>query len=139
MSHQSTAVPPLIITEDNRFWFAAAEQGWLAIQRCTRCHTLRHPPAPCCARCQSFEWDTIESSRRANLCSYTVIHHPRDTAFDYPLVVGLVDLPEGIRLVADIVGIEPDELVAGMELDVTFAEHAHGAVLPRLTRPEVWR
>jgi uncharacterized OB-fold protein len=130
-----TAVPRLIVTQDNEFWFTAARQGRLEIQRCGNCQTLRHPPAPSCPRCRSFEWDTVESSRRCTLHSYTVIHHPKDPAFEYPLAVGLVDLEEGTRLVADIAGISHEELGTGMELEVGFAEHAHGDVLPQLRRP----
>ncbi|MFI0368880.1 Zn-ribbon domain-containing OB-fold protein [Actinomadura sp. 1N219] len=130
-----TAVPHLIITQDNEFWFTAARAGRLAIQRCTDCGTLRHPPAPACASCRSLAWDSVDASRRCTLHSYTVLHHPKDGAFDYPLAVGLVDLEEGTRLVADISGVGLDELKIGMELEVGFAEHAHGEILPRLTLP----
>lgn len=132
-----TAVPRLIVTPDNEFFFIAARDGRLAIQRCANCATLRHPPAPCCPRCRSFDWDTVESSRRCTLHSYTVVHGPQDGAFDYPLAVGLVDLEEGTRLVADISGIAEDELRIGMPLEVGFAEHAHGEVLPQLHRVTV--
>ncbi|NLT30764.1 MAG: Zn-ribbon domain-containing OB-fold protein [Propionibacterium sp.] len=130
-----TAVPNLIITEDNKFFFDAAREGRLEIQRCADCGELRHPPGPACPKCRSFNWDTIEASRKATLHSYTVVHHPPDPSLTYPLAVGLVDLPEGTRLVADIEGIEPDELELGMELEVGFGEHAHGEILPRLFRP----
>ena len=125
-SDARTAVPRLTVTQDNEFFFAAAREGRLEIQRCTDCKVLRHPPAPACPRCRSFAWDTVESSRRCTLHSYTVVHHPPDPAFAYPLVVGLVDLEEGTRLVADINGVAPDDLHIGMDLEVGFAEHAHG-------------
>jgi uncharacterized OB-fold protein len=127
-----TAVPRLTITEDNEFFFVAAREGRLAIQRCADCGTLRHPPAPTCANCRSFAWEVLEASGRCTLYSYTVVHHPPDPAFRYPLAVGLVDLAEGTRLVADVAGIDPDELRIGMPLQVVFAEHAHGEVLPQL-------
>lgn len=130
-----TAVPPLIITQDNEFFFKAAREGRLEIQRCQSCQALRHPPAPACPQCRSFDWDTVVASGRCTLHSYTVIHHPPDPAFDYPLAVGLVDLEEGTRLVADIAGVDHDQLTPGMELEVGFAEHAHGAMLPQLHRP----
>lgn len=131
-----TTVPRLTITQDNEFFFRAAAEGRLEIQRCGACRTLRHPPGPVCPSCRSFEWDTVESSGRCTLHSHTVIHHPQDPAFDYPLAVGLVDLEEGTRLVADIAGIDHEDLAAGMELQVGFSEHAHGEMLPQL-RPRV--
>ncbi|WP_182349137.1 Zn-ribbon domain-containing OB-fold protein [Tomitella gaofuii] len=132
---QHTAVPRLTITQDNEFFFTAAREGRLEIQRCTDCEALRHPPAPACPHCRSFNWDTVVSTRRATLHSFTVLHHPKDPSFDYPLAVGLVDLEEGTRLVADIAGIDHDKLEFGMELEVGFAEHAHGEMLPQLRAP----
>ena len=132
-----TAVPPLIVTQDNEFWFAAARDGRLVIQRCSDCGTLRHPPGPACPACCSFAWDTVESTRKAVLHSWTVIHHPQDPAFEYPLAVGLVDLEEGIRIVADIAGVDHDRLEPGTELEVCFVEHAHGEVLPQLRPPTI--
>ena len=135
MNDVPTAVPRLTVTQDNEFFFAAAREGRLEIQRCADCTTLRHPPAPACPRCRSLRWDTVQSARRCTLYSYTVVHHPPDPAFEYPLAVGLVDLDEGTRLVADITGIDPDDLRIGMALEVGFAEHAHGEILPQLRAP----
>ncbi|KAB2341550.1 Zn-ribbon domain-containing OB-fold protein [Actinomadura rudentiformis] len=127
-----SSVPPLIVTQDNAFWFEGVRQGKLLIQRCGDCGALRQPPGPVCPDCRSFHWDTIESSRRGTLHSYTVVHRPQDSAFTYPLAVGLLDLDEGTRIVADIGGTDPAELTIGMAMEVVFTEHAHGEVLPRL-------
>ena len=130
----NTAVPRLTVTQDNAFFFEAARQGRLEIQQCDGCGQLRHPPTPTCPHCRSFDWSTVVASGRCTLHSWTVIHHPKDPAFTYPLAVGLVDLPEGIRLVADIADVDEDELAIGLELEIGFAEHAHGEVLPQLRR-----
>lgn len=127
-----TAVPPLIITQDNGFWFAAAREGRLEIQRCASCGVLRHPPQPACAECRSFEWDSVQASGRGTLHSYAIAHHAKDSAFDYPLVVGLADLEEGVRIVADMVDVDPEEVVIDMPVEVVFGPHAHGTVLPQL-------
>jgi uncharacterized OB-fold protein len=134
MSERRTAVPPIIRTHDNLFWFEAAAEGRLVIQKCSACGTLRHPPGPACPECRSFDWEAIDSSGRAVLHSWTVIHHPQDPAFEYPLAVGLVDLEEGTRLVADIQGVDHDDLEIGLELEVYFDQHAHDEMLPRLRR-----
>lgn len=136
MSERPTSVPPLIVTQDNAFFFEGAREGRLLIQRCTACESLRHPPGPACPNCRSFEWDTIESGRRGLLHSWTVVHKPQDPAFTYPLTICLLDLAEGTRLVADITGVETDDLEIGMELEVVFTEHAHEAILPQLRRPQ---
>lgn len=127
-----TAVPRLTVTQDNRFFFEAAREGRLEIQRCADCGTLRHPPGPACPACRSFAWDTLVSTGRGTLHSWTVLHHPKDPAFAYPLAVGLVDLEEGTRLVADIAGVDHEHLEVGLPLQVVFSEHAHGEILPQL-------
>ncbi len=135
MTTRPTSVPGLIITQDNQFWFDGVREGRLLIQRCADCETLRHPPAPTCPACRCFEWDTVESTRRGTLHSWTIVHKPQDPAFTYPLAIGLLDLAEGTRLVADIDGVDAEDLEIGMELEVVFTEHAHGETLPQLRRP----
>ena len=132
MTTPGTAVPPIVRTHDNVFWFEAAAEGRLVVQRCTDCTTLRHPPAPTCPKCRSFEWDSVESNRQGTLHSWTVVHHPQDPAFTYPLLVGLVDLDTGTRLAADFEPTDHDLLAIGCPVEVFFAEHPRGEILPRL-------
>lgn len=108
--------PRPAITQDSAFWFEGTRAGRLLIQRCASCGRLRHPPGPCCPACRSFEWDTAEASGRGTLHSVVTVHHPQVAAFDYPLVVGLVELAEGPRLVADLAGVGPGEARIGMAL-----------------------
>ena len=117
-------------TQDNAFWFEGARAHKLLIQHCTSCGTLRHPPLPACAKCQSLEWDTVEASGRGVLYSFVVVHYPQVAAFDYPLPVGLVELEEGTRVVANIDGIAPGELQIGLELQATFVDYDEELSLP---------
>jgi uncharacterized OB-fold protein len=117
-------------TQDNAFWFEGARAHKLLIQHCTSCGRLRHPPLPACAKCQSLEWDTVEASGRGVLYSFVVVHYPQVAAFDYPLPVGLVELEEGTRVVANIDGIAPDELRIGLELRATFVDYDEELSLP---------
>ena len=92
---------------------------------------LRHPPRPRCDRCGSYEWDTVEASGRGTVYSYVVNHHPQVPAFDYPLPSRLVELEEGTRLVADLVGIEPATTsTIGMPVTVEWVDHDPDLTLP---------
>ena len=127
------ATPPRphpAITQDNAFWFEGARAHRLLIQRCTSCGTLRHPPLPACATCGSLEWDTVESSGRGTLYSYVVVHYPQVAAFEYPLPIGLVELEEGTRVVANLGGVEPEAIQVGMELQAEFVDHDDELSLP---------
>ena len=122
--------PRPAITQDNAFWFEGARGHRLLIQRCTSCGTLRHPPLPACAACGSLEWDTVESSGRGTLYSYVVVHYPQVAAFEYPLPIGLVELEEGTRVVANLGGVEPEAIEVGMELRAEFVDHDEELSLP---------
>jgi len=133
---QATAPRPRpAVNLDNQFWFDAAADHRLVIQRCADCATLRHPPGPCCPHCQSFTWDTVEASGQATLHSFVVAHHPRHPAFDYPLVIAVVDLAEGTRLVTNLVGVDPADVVIGMPLVLDWL-HADPELTLPVFRPE---
>ena len=122
--------PHPAVTQDNAFWFEGAKAKTLLIQRCTSCATLRHPPLPACGNCRSLEWDTLEASGRGTLYSFVVVHYPQVAAFDYPLPIGLVELEEGTRIVANIDGVEPADLMIGMPLTAEFVTYDNELTLP---------
>lgn len=127
---QNALRPRPAVNLDNRFWWDAAKERRLVIQRCASCKTLRHPPGPCCPECRSFDWDTVEATGRATLYSYVVAHHPRHPAFDYPLLVAVVDLEEGTRLITNLVGVAPDDVRIGMPLELEWLEADPDLTLP---------
>lgn len=124
------ARPRPAITRDNAFFFEGAKEGKLLVQRCASCRSLRHPPRPMCPSCRSLDWDTVEASGRGTVYSFVVNHYPQVPAFDYPLVVVLVELEEGTRLVSNIVGCEPADVHIGMPVEAEFV-----AWDPELTLP----
>jgi 3-oxo-4,17-pregnadiene-20-carboxyl-CoA hydratase alpha subunit len=122
--------PRPAITIDNQFWFEAAKEHQLVIQRCESCGALRHPPRPRCDKCGSYSWDTVEASGKGTVYSFVVVHYPQVPAFDYPLAIGLIELEEGTRLVADIVGVDPGDVQVGMPVEVEWQDHDEDLSLP---------
>jgi uncharacterized OB-fold protein/acyl dehydratase len=122
--------PRPALTQDNAFWFEGTRAHTLLIQHCTTCGTLRHPPLPACAVCQSFDWDTVEASGKGTLYSFVVVHYPQVAAFDYPLPIGLVELAEGTRVVANIDGVDPGDIRIGMALQARFVDFDDELSLP---------
>ena len=110
--------PPL--AHDNAWWWEGVAEDKLLIQKCSDCGTLRHPPRPMCSQCQSVAWDSIESTGKGVVHSYTVMHHPPIPGYDYPLPVALIDLEEGTRIVSDIQGCKPEEVHIGMPVECRF-------------------
>jgi hypothetical protein len=115
-----TTVKPPIPNADDTFFFDGAREGRLLIQRCADCGTLRHPPAPMCARCGSLATDAQESTGRGTIHSWIVSHHPSRPDAE-PRIVVLVDLEEGTRLVSNLVDADADGVATGQAVEVCFA------------------
>jgi len=121
------------ISRDTRFFWDGVEAGELRIQRCG-CGALHHPPVVRCPDCGSYELGWVVSSGRGVVYSHVEVQHPKVPGFDYPLAVGLIELEEGTRLVSNVVGIAPEKLAVGLEVECFFQEFADGSRLP-LFRP----
>ncbi|RFO96001.1 DNA-binding protein [Rhodoferax lacus] len=108
------------ISDDTRFFWDGVRQGQLLIQRCKACASLRHPPGPVCPTCHSFEWDTLQASGRGTVYSFVVMHYPEVAPFEHPNLIALIELEEGTRLVAQLLGIAPDAVQIGQAVQVEF-------------------
>ncbi|MEK8145901.1 MaoC family dehydratase N-terminal domain-containing protein [Streptomyces sp. M10(2022)] len=122
--------PRPAVNRDNAFWFDAARRHRLLIQRCTGCSALRHPPGPCCPRCNSLDWDTVEASGRGHVYSFVVNHHPRHPAFDFPMVVAVIELVEGTRLITNLTGLGPQGAEIGMPVVLDWLDADPDLSLP---------
>jgi uncharacterized OB-fold protein/acyl dehydratase len=122
------------ISDDTRFFWDGCAEGRLLIQRCTACSTLRHPPAPVCIKCHSFDWDSVQASGRGSLYSFVVMHYPVVAPFEHPNPIGLIELEEGVRLIAGLVGVEPGQLQIGQRLQVEFQTFDEQLTLPLFRR-----
>jgi uncharacterized OB-fold protein len=81
---------------------------------------VRNPPQPMCPKCRSLEWEPIEASGRGTVYSYVMPHQPRFPFFDYPYIVVLVALDEGVRLVSNLTDVDPADLTVGMPVEVYY-------------------
>lgn len=123
------------VSPDTEFFWNGLRERLLLIQRCSSCGALRHPPRPMCPHCLSTEWDTIESTGRGTVHSFVMPQHPQFPFMDYPYIVALIDLAEGIRLVSNLIDIEPENAWIDMPVEVYFTEFDDGFVLHQF-RPE---
>ncbi|TIC79785.1 bifunctional MaoC family dehydratase N-terminal/OB-fold nucleic acid binding domain-containing protein [Crenobacter intestini] len=118
------------VSDDNRFFWDGLKERKLKIQRCTACNTLRHPPGPACPDCHSLASDSVEVSGRGRIYSYSVVHHPTLPGVPQPNPVGLIELAEGVRVVAGLVDVDPAHIEIGREVEVDFLECADELVIP---------
>ena len=126
--------PRRAMSQDTQFFWNGVRSGELLIQRCSSCGELRHPPRPMCPSCRSMDWDTVPASGRGEVYSYVVYHHPLVPPFEAPYVVALIELEEGVRMISNVVGVDPHEVAIGMPVEVTFEAVDDELTLP-LFRP----
>ncbi|MDN5744119.1 MAG: OB-fold domain-containing protein [Nocardioidaceae bacterium] len=92
------------IGSDNAYFFEGTACSELRIQRCNACGALRHPPGPACPECGAFERGYVVADGEGTVFSYVVHHAPRIPGKELPLTIALVDLDEGVRMVAEMAG-----------------------------------
>jgi uncharacterized OB-fold protein len=117
------------VSPDTRFFWEGVRDRRLLVQRCDGCAALRHPPRPMCPRCHSLAWSGVESSGRGRVLSAVVMRHPRYPWFETDPVVVLVELDEGWRLVANLVGTESAD-VMGASVEVVYEDFEGDLTLP---------
>ena len=61
--------------------------------------------------------------------SYVIVHQPQLPGFSYPLPVALIELAEGVRLVANLAGVSAQQVHIGMPVEVEFVDVAPDYVL----------
>jgi uncharacterized OB-fold protein len=119
----SAPEPPMLplVTPDTAFFWAGTAAGELRIQRCAGCGAMRHPPGPMCPACgEPADGGYAVASGAGEVFSYVVHHHPPVPGKKLPMVVALVQLPEGVRMVGEMPGVRPDQVRIGLPVRVTF-------------------
>ena len=89
-----------------------------------------HPARPMCGKCQSLEWQSVEAKGTGTVYSYTVLHYPKFPGYEFPLACALVDLDEGVRMVANVQGCEPGQLEIGMPVVMSVEQVDDETKLP---------
>ena len=118
----STTSPMLpLVTPDTAFFWDGTAVGELRIQRCAGCGALRHPPGPMCPACgEASDGGYTVAAGTGEVFSYVVHHHPPVPGKRLPMVVALVQLPEGVRILGEMPGVRPDQVRIGLPVRVTF-------------------
>ncbi|WP_433244461.1 bifunctional MaoC family dehydratase N-terminal/OB-fold nucleic acid binding domain-containing protein [Streptosporangium sp. CA-135522] len=118
------------INRDTAFFWEGVAKGELRIQKCADCGELRHPPGPVCPSCRSVERTHVVAGGEGEIYSYVVHHNPPVPGLNTPFVVAVVQLPEGVRIVGNVVDCLSGEVGIGMPLRVTYRQMDDELILP---------
>ena len=113
------------------FWEGCREKRFL-LPRCQECGSFRWPPGPMCPACQSQQTEWVEAAGRGRVYSWIVVNHaPHPNLADQtPYVLALIELEEGVRVLGNIYGCEPNEILPNLAVSLIFEEADDGFVLP---------
>ena len=107
------------------FWEGIFEEdavgGRLLGNKCKSCGKIYFPKAQFCFNCFEKGMEEVGLSRRGKLYSYT-IGRMASTHFQPPYAVGLIDLPEGVRVFAPLIMTEDETYTIGMEMELVIEE-----------------
>ncbi len=109
------------------FW-EGTRQGELRIQRCTACGRHVFYPRAVCPYCMADSPEWVVATGRGTVYSFTTVHRTSDEfRAEVPFTVGLVELAEGVRMMARLDISEP---VVGMPVQVVFDRVSDELSLP---------
>ena len=118
------------VSPDTEFFWAGTAAGELRIQRCDGCGTLRHPPGPRCPSCGTMSAGYVVAAGTGEVYSYVVHHHPPVPGKKLPITIALVQLPEGVRMVGELLGARPDTVRIGLPVRAEFVRVDDDLTLP---------
>lgn len=121
------------ISPDNQPFWDGCKRHQLLLPFCVACGKPHLPPGPVCPFCFGARLDWRAASGRGTVTTWTVVHQPWFPAFkaELPYNVVQVELAEGPRLAASLVGAGNDTLRVGLSVEVVFDDVTPDVTLPR--------
>jgi uncharacterized OB-fold protein len=103
------------------FWDATKERRFV-LPWCVACGRAFWYPRPVCPACLSDEIEYRDASGVGEVYAVSVQYKPGPmrNAEDGPYPVVLVDLPEGVRLMGNVLNVEPNAVTVGMAVRATW-------------------
>jgi len=105
-----------------RSWREAPQRYRLEATTCSECSRVLYPPRQVCPACGGREFSDVVLPRNGTVLTYTVVRvPPAGFTEQTPLPIALVELENGIRIMAQIADVEdPASLEIGMPVRLEF-------------------
>lgn len=112
------------------------KEGKIMGSKCLKCGALALPPRPICISCFGSRMEWIQFEGKGKLAAFTgiVVAPPFMVREGYgknnPYVVGVVELKEGVKIVARLLGVNahrPEEIRVGTTMESEIIKSGQGA------------
>lgn len=103
--------------------------------KCRKCGALSVPPRPICIKCHGSDMEWVEMKGKGKLAAFTCVAigppFMIKEGYDrkHPYVSGVVELEEGVKVVARIEGVDaskPETIKIGAPLKIEFLHRGEG-------------
>jgi uncharacterized OB-fold protein len=123
---------PVVNTWARPFWDAAREER-LIIQKCSACGEHVFYPRIACPHCSADSLEWVQASGKGTVYSYTVVEANAPSAFlaDMPFVVAVIRLEEGVQMLSNVIGCDPQDVECDMPVEVVFEKRNEEFTLPK--------
>lgn len=103
-------------------YFTGGLRSELLVKRCGDCGTTQAYPQNLCGNCLSKNNVWIRASGKGTIYSFSVVHQTPGPAFrlDVPFTLAFVELEEGVRIMSNIIDVDPRSVYIGMPVQVTW-------------------
>lgn len=109
-----------------RPYYENAADGRIVLPYCTGCENFHWYPEIVCPRCQAAGWEWRQVTPRSRLFTWMRVEHAFTTELKdkVPFFIALVEMvgAPSVRLITNLVDLDPADLREGMELVGTFRE-----------------
>jgi uncharacterized OB-fold protein len=118
--------PP--VTEVSAPFWEGTREGRIRVQRCADCETWVWYPRTACTGCMGGDLRWTEVSGEGSVYAVSVHHRPgvAEMKDRVPYAVALVELREGVRMLTNVVGCDPESVTVGQAVTPVWEELSDG-------------
>ena len=99
--------------------FTDGDPPTLLASRCTNCHNVLFPRADACTYCAAEDPEPVELAGPGTLWAWTAVTAPPPGYVgEVPFGVGVVELPEGVRVITRLTEGDPAALTHGQPMEL---------------------
>ena len=107
--------------QPQRYWREIPKRYRYEAGKCTKCSKIFFPARLICDGCQGRTFETVRLPRTGKISTYSVIHvAPSQFKTQTPYAVGIIELDNQVKLTAQIVDCDHDNLEIGMPVKLEF-------------------